>query len=274
MDNIEIKEELIEDSEFEGNSLELPEIKKEPIDVETEMHSDNSDSDSFVGPLLIVEKILDSRIDESGKKEYLLKWKSFSIRESTWEPRDNLDCEEMICEFEKRKFTEEDPLEITENDYERERLKNIAEHKLLFRDGLKAKSKELKKSKPSKPPKPSIKCEYCSRSFKSITFLEKHIQWLHTDKSKTQEQASKSSISNKRERAPPVRLANQMFKELKKDQRKRDVQCAKQTKKKQDNLRMSLKKEGKMLMSTAFECGHRICFEKHPNVCGLCGTKY
>ena len=98
----------------------------------------------------------------------------------------------------------------------------------IFRDGLKAKSKELKKSKPSKPPKPSIKCGYCSRSFKSVTFLEKHIQWLHTDKSKTQEQASKSSISNKRERAPPVRLANQMFKELKKDQRKRDVQCAKQ----------------------------------------------
>ena len=80
----------------ESDSAESVEIKQEPIDTEemsaensdkdSEMNSDNSDKDSeknsesdsdsdesFVGPLLIVEKILDSRICKNGKTEYLLK---------------------------------------------------------------------------------------------------------------------------------------------------------------------------------------------------------
>ena len=38
-----------------------------------------------------------------------LKWKSFDVNEATWEPKDTMDCEEMICEFEGKKFVE-DPL--------------------------------------------------------------------------------------------------------------------------------------------------------------------
>ena len=69
------------------------------------MNSDNFKSDA--GPLLIVEKILRSRnrIGQKGLKEYLLKWKGFSVKEATWESEESIDCDEMISEFEKKPFS-------------------------------------------------------------------------------------------------------------------------------------------------------------------------
>ena len=48
-----------------------------------------------------VEQILDKR-KHYGKTQYLIKWKGYPLSEASWEPEENLNCPELLEEFNKQ----------------------------------------------------------------------------------------------------------------------------------------------------------------------------
>jgi hypothetical protein len=65
-------------------------------------NDDENNSDDDEVEEFIVEKVLAKRI-KNGRVEYLLRWKGYTKDDDTWEPLENLDCADLIEQYEQRK---------------------------------------------------------------------------------------------------------------------------------------------------------------------------
>ena len=80
---------------------------------ETELHGPNF---TRLPPDLVdgeeeyeVEKIIDMKqMGRRHKTHYLVKWKGYPMSDNSWEPRENIQVDELIKEFQSRKSTNKD----------------------------------------------------------------------------------------------------------------------------------------------------------------------
>lgn len=79
-----------------GKSPAKP-AKKARQQSESEDEDDEDDDAEYE-----VARLIDVRFKKGGKREFLVHWKGWSSRFDNWEPEENLNCEDLIAQFDKK----------------------------------------------------------------------------------------------------------------------------------------------------------------------------
>uniref|UniRef100_A0A915ELP8 Chromo domain-containing protein n=1 Tax=Ditylenchus dipsaci TaxID=166011 RepID=A0A915ELP8_9BILA len=109
----------------------------------------------------VVEKIMGKRTTKDGL-EYEVKWQGYDEAENTWEPKENLDCEDLINEFDKKclhdsvSTVNRDPIVTTQKiprarSVKLERNNKRAEESKMLHISLADRPIKKQKSSPNKP---------------------------------------------------------------------------------------------------------------------------
>lgn len=84
-----------------GGKRKATKSPKKPAKKARQESEEEEDDDEDDGKEYEVAKILDSRT-KKGKREFLVHWKGWSSRFDNWEPEENLNCDDLIAQYDKK----------------------------------------------------------------------------------------------------------------------------------------------------------------------------
>jgi len=93
-----------------------------------------------------VEQVLDERMEENEDgvkvKHYRIRWKGFGSDDDTWEPKDNLDCADLISNFEAKAQKEKEEKRAKKRE-QKEKARKEGTNEESFAPAKKAKSEPI-----------------------------------------------------------------------------------------------------------------------------------